>query len=90
MFERLGRMIHLRHLAASLGVLAIQAIPAWACSVCGGNPDSELVKGAEAGVLTMVVITYGLLLGLGAMMVACFVRSRRLRRDTENSNTSGE
>lgn len=66
------------------------AVPTWACAVCGGDRDSDMVKGAEAGVLTMVVITYGVLLCFGAMVVACFVRSRRLRRTADSSNTPGE
>lgn len=61
------------------------AAPAWACAVCQGNRDSDMVKGAEAGVLTMVVITYGVLLCFGAMVVACFVRTRRLRRAAAES-----
>jgi len=66
-------------LCLTIGTLAY-APSAWACAVCQGNRDSDLVKGAEAGVLTMVLITYGVLLCFGAMMAACFVRSRRLRR----------
>ena len=77
-------------MAAAAIALLCSALPAWACAVCGGDPDSELVKGAEAGVLTMVVITYGLLFCFGAMVVACFVRSRRLRRAADLSNTPGE
>ncbi len=69
-------------MAIVLGALAIglSAAPAWACAVCQGNKDSDLVKGAEAGVFTMVLITYGVLMCFGAMVVACFIRSRRLRR----------
>lgn len=50
----------------------------WACSVCQGNPDSELTKGAEAGVLLMVAVTYAVLLGFAGTAVFWFVRSRRM------------
>lgn len=85
---RLGQFVSALCLATC--GLAFQAAPAWACAVCQGNRDSDLVKGAEAGVLTMVLITYGVLLCFGAMVVACFVRSRRLRRAVDPSNTTGE
>lgn len=87
-------MVRVRQIVSSLvlamGVLAFQAAPTWACAVCGGDRNSDLVKGAEAGVLTMVVITYGVLLCFGAMVVACFVRSRRLRRTTDKTHTPDE
>lgn len=74
--------IRVHVVAWSLGLFAFgfRAAPAWACAVCQGNKDSDLVKGAEAGVFTMVLITYGVLMCLGAMVAACFVRSRRSRR----------
>jgi hypothetical protein len=53
-------------------------VPAWACSVCQGDPDSKLVKGAEAGVLLLAVLTYGLLMGFAGFFVTWIVRSRRL------------
>jgi hypothetical protein len=64
-------------LAALAGWLA--AAPCWACAVCGGDKHSAMVKGALSGVIVMVAVTYGLLLVFGAMLVACFVRARRLR-----------
>jgi hypothetical protein len=68
--------------AAANGLVASTT---WACAVCQGNRDSDLVKGAEAGVLTMVLITYGVLMLFGAMIVACFVRSRRRMRGAASS-----
>lgn len=58
------------------------AVEASACSVCQGNPDSELSKGAQAGVLFMVLVTYGLLLSLAGMAAVWMVRARRLRRQS--------
>ena len=51
---------------------------AMACSACQGNPDSEMTKGAQAGVLMMVGVTYVLLLGVGAFVVSCIVRAKRM------------
>jgi hypothetical protein len=48
-----------------------------ACSVCMGNRDSDLVKGAEAGVFLMVLITYTVLLSFAGMTAFWFVRSKR-------------
>ncbi|MCG8405801.1 MAG: hypothetical protein MI923_11445 [Phycisphaerales bacterium] len=52
----------------------------WACSVCQGDPDSELTKGAEAGVLLMVIVTYTVVLGFAGTAVFWFVRSRKMGR----------
>ena len=60
--------------------LTASATEALACAVCGGDPDSPLVKGAEAGVLLMVVVTYGILLGFVGVTVSWIIRSRRMKR----------
>jgi hypothetical protein len=51
---------------------------AQACSVCGGDPQSNMVQGALSGVVVMVFVTYGLLMGFVAMGVTWFVRARRI------------
>ena len=58
-------------------VIFAQSAELLACSVCQGNPDSRLVQGAEAGVLLMVCVTYGLLLGMIGLGATWFVRQRR-------------
>ncbi len=55
------------------------AATAWACSVCQGDPDSKMVKGAESGILLMVLITYSMLLGFAGCATLWFVRARRMR-----------
>lgn len=59
-------------------VVLMQATDLFACSVCQGNPDSKLVQGAEAGVLLMVFVTYGLLFGMVGLGATWFVRQRRM------------
>ncbi|RIK69250.1 MAG: hypothetical protein DCC65_00440 [Planctomycetota bacterium] len=48
-----------------------------ACSVCQGDPDSNMVKAAQGGVVVMVIITYGVLMLFGTLAAVCFVRYRR-------------
>lgn len=71
-------------------VTAIMPSVAHACSVCQGDPNSNLVKGAEAGVLFMVIVTYVLLLGMAALVASWFIRqNRRLRRVQLEGGASG-
>ena len=65
------------YLLLAVGVLLMSNARAWACAVCQGDPDSEMVKGAEAGVILLAVLTYGLLMGFVGFFVTCIVRSRR-------------
>ena len=76
--------------AGILAVLLLAAADASACSVCPGNPDSNLVKGAEAGVLFMVLVTYGLLMGMVALCVSWFVRQRRRLAGVGPISTMGD
>lgn len=52
-----------------------------ACAVCTGNPESPLTHGAQQGILVMLVVTYVVLFGLGAMFACVVVRVRLRRRD---------
>ncbi len=74
-------------LLCGAAMLLLAAAPVDACSVCQGNPDSELVKGAQGGVVVMIVVTYGVLLGFGAMVALWFVRARRLTRPAASMDT---
>ncbi len=67
-------------LVVAAGLWLLSAAPAGACAVCGGDPDSDMVKGAESGVLLMIIVTYGVLLGFAGLAATWFVRSRRLAR----------
>lgn len=64
------------------------ATEAVACSVCQGNPDSQLVKGAQGGVVIMILVTYGVLLCMGAMAATWFVRYRRLHTGSDSPSES--
>ncbi len=76
-----ARIHSTRCLTIAMALLAVLGLAAdvMACSVCQGDPDSDLSKGAQAGVLFMVIVTYGLLLGFAGLAALWFVRVRRLR-----------
>ncbi len=59
-------------------VLTLAPAPsARACAVCFGNPESPLTQGAQQGILTMLIITYALVIGFAAMFAFVVVRARR-------------
>ncbi len=64
-------------LAGLAGVLCRPA-GAWACAVCFGDPDSDMVKGASAGVWVLAGVIYGLLMCFGGFLGFCVIRARRL------------
>jgi hypothetical protein len=66
-------------ISACLLVARGSAAEVVACSVCQGNPDSDLSKGAQAGVLFMVIVTYAVLLSFAGLAALWFVRVRRIR-----------
>lgn len=92
-FESLMGTFQLRRLALVavplLGVL-MSAVDAFACSVCYGDPDSPMVKGAEAGVLFLAVVVYGVLMGMGGIGAIWFIRARRLAADNGELPDNGE
>lgn len=62
----------------------------FACSVCQGDPNSGLVKGAKAGVLFMAITTYTLLLGMVGVGATWFVRHRRRHMNVGNEASNEE
>ena len=66
---------------AAVAMLAA-ATSAFACTVCFGESDHPIVRGAEASVLFMVAVTY-LLLGSG--VAGFFLLRRRARRLAEQN-----
>jgi len=66
----------------------LTAAPAMACAVCGGDKDSDMVKGALSGVVVMVAITYAVLLSFAGVGVMFFLRARRLSAAGEKPRAS--
>ena len=62
----------------SVIALFLAAAPsARACAVCYGDPQSPLTHGAKQGILAMLIITYVVVIGLGAMFTFMIVRARK-------------
>ncbi len=59
-------------------VCVLYAGGASACSVCFGDPDSPMVKGAAAGILVLGGVVYMLLAGFLGTTIFWIVRARRL------------
>jgi hypothetical protein len=73
----------LPELAVALGVLAVllwQQIPAaaWACTVCFKDPNSQMTRGAQSGVIFLTVVVYLVLAGILAIAITWIRRARAL------------
>ena len=55
---------------------ALAAAPAFACSTCFGDPDSEMVKGAVMGVYVLVGVVSFVLAGIAGTSLFWIHRSR--------------
>lgn len=69
------------------GALLIGPV-ASACSVCYGDPDSDMAKGAVAGVFLLGAVIGGVLLGVAGVICFWTVRARRFSRETPLENSS--
>jgi len=85
---RRGRGVTLRPMLL-LGVAAIllASQEAWACSVCAGDVESPLTKGAMAGVLVLVGVVGFVLAGMAGTGLFWIQRSRRAGHDSSSSRT---
>ena len=65
--------------------LAVALLGAWpstaaACSVCFGDPDSPQTASMNLAIWTMLGVTGFVFAGLGALIAAIALRTRRLNR----------
>ena len=74
-----------RGLTAALTVVGSLAWPALAlaCPVCFGNPNSAQTRGAQAGILALLMVTVSVLASIAGFF---FVYLRRRIRMFEESN----
>jgi hypothetical protein len=70
-------------IALAAVVLLGLANPALACPVCYGNPNSPQMKGAQAGILALLLVTISVLSGIAGFF---FIYLRRRIRMFEESN----
>ena len=64
---------------AGLGFV-LAANPGFACAVCFGDPDSDMIQGAKAGVLFLAGLVYFQLMLFTSVIVFWMVRARKLQR----------
>lgn len=64
---------------AGLGFV-LAANSGFACAVCFGDPDSEMVHGAKAGVLFLAGLVYFVLMLFASVVVFWMVRARKLQK----------
>ncbi len=62
--------------------------PAHACSVCFGDPNSPLVKGAAMGVLVLGGVIGFVLTGVAGTCLFWLHRSRRLAHNTDQEQAT--
>ena len=75
----------MKSIATVLTTAALLAVPklAWACPVCFGNPNSAQTKGAQAGIVALLVVTVAMLASIAGFF---FIYLRRRIRMFEESN----
>ena len=75
--ERLTRL-PLISSAFALLVILLRSEPVQACAVCFKDPDSDLTKGAQAGVLFLAIVVYSLMMGIGVVIYKWYKRAKAL------------
>ncbi len=77
------KMRRLPEAVLALTVLSVMFSPllsrsVWACAVCFKDPNSELVKGAQSGVLFLGILVYALLMGILGIAFTWYRRAKAL------------
>ena len=74
-----------KSLRITLATVALVGAPSFAlaCPVCFGNPNSLQTKGAQAGILALLIVTVAMLTAFGGFF---FIYLRRRIRMFEESN----
>lgn len=81
---RLGRLLLVLAVVSAL----TGARPVTACSVCFGDPDSAMAKGALMGVYVLGAVIGFVLFGVAGTAVFWVQRGRRLARRSSSENTA--
>jgi len=81
--------LHYLILVATAGIVSVMANEASACAVCYGDPDSDMVQGAKAGVLFLAVVIYGVLFSMVGVAGLWAFKARKIAAaDVEDENTA--
>jgi len=71
--------------------LAIAQSPSlMACATCYGQSDSKLAEGMNWGILTLMVVVYGVLMGIAGFFGYIIYRSHRLSLAAEDQESAQE
>jgi hypothetical protein len=70
-------------IALTAVILLGLSTPVFACPVCFGNPNSPQMKGAQAGILALLLVTVSVLAAIAGFF---FIYLRRRIRMFEESN----
>ena len=62
----------------ALAWMMVQSPRVMACATCYGQTDSKLAEGMNWGILTLMIIVYGVLLGIAGFFGYIIYRSNRL------------
>ena len=82
-----ARTSHWLCIVGAFLVVVLATRPAQACAVCFGDPNSEMVKGAKAGVLVLVVIVYAVLLTFASVAGFWMFKAKRLAAQQDMPGT---
>ena len=58
-----------------------------ACATCYGQSDSKLAEGMNWGILTLIVVVFGVLMGIGGFFAYIIYRSKRLALSVESEDS---
>jgi hypothetical protein len=78
--------------ASALGAIACSAqvvSPLFGCPFCFGDPSSDMVKGAKAGVLFLLAVVAGLLVAIALIARSWAKRARALEHAGHRANDGG-
>ena len=79
---------HVRAALLSLALFcpAFYSASASACAVCFGDPNSDMVKGAQAGVIVLAVFAYVVVMTMVGVAGLWAFRARRLSSQNQNQS----
>jgi hypothetical protein len=68
----------IKRLTTTAVTTALMLLPrlASACAVCGGDPEAPMQKGMSMGILSLLIITGGMLVSFAGFFVFLRVRAR--------------
>ena len=58
-----------------------------ACATCYGQSDSKLAEGMNWGILTLMVVVYGVLMGIAGFFGYIIYRSKRLAHSADKQDS---